>query len=244
MIPNQEGGGVFERSIVLKRIRAIMSKPKSSGTCNLCGKTFGRAAMTRHLGTCSLLPDPAGSVRETEPGFHLLVQPRYNKDYWMHLAAPVEAPLSRLDAFLRDIWLECCGHLSAFTIDGTQYVSQDARELGDRGMGARLRRLLQPGMLFTYEYDFGSTTELHLKVLAVREQIAKGGAIELLARNDEPAVTCQRCGGRPATQICSECDCRGDGWMCQPCAEEHECGTEMCLPVGNSPRAGVCGYCG
>jgi len=131
-----------------------MSKPKSSGTCNLCGKTFGRAAMTRHLGTCSLLPDPAGSVRETEPGFHLLVQPRYNKDYWMHLAAPVEAPLSRLDAFLRDIWLECCGHLSAFTIDGTQYVSQDARELGDRGMGARLRRLLQPGMLFYLRVRF------------------------------------------------------------------------------------------
>jgi len=26
------------------------------------------------------------------------------------------AALSDLDSFLRDIWLECCGHLSAFEI--------------------------------------------------------------------------------------------------------------------------------
>ena len=31
------------------------------------------------------------------------------------------ATLEDLDSFLRDIWLECCGHLSAFNIYGTNY---------------------------------------------------------------------------------------------------------------------------
>lgn len=30
--------------------------------------------------------------------------------------------------------------------------------------------------------------------------------------------------------------------MCEDCEETHECGTEMLLPVCNSPRCGVCGY--
>ncbi len=111
-------------------------------------------------------------------------------------------------------------------------------------MGTRLEQLLQPGMLFSYEYDFGTTTELNLKVLAVREQTIKRGTIELLARNNAPEVTCQRCGGPPASQICTQCDCWGKGWLCDVCAEEQDCGAEMCLPVVNSPRAGVCGYCG
>jgi hypothetical protein len=32
--------------------------------------------------------------------------------------------------------------------------------------------------------------------------------------------------------------------LCQACAEDHECGEDMQLPVVNSPRVGVCGYAG
>ena len=35
-----------------------------------------------------------------------------------------------------------------------------------------------------------------------------------------------------------------EGWLCQSCADEHECGEDMLLPVVNSPRTGVCGYAG
>jgi hypothetical protein len=205
--------------------------------------------MTRHLQACGL-PDPKPQVA-TEPAglpsslsFHVFVEARYDKTYWLHLAVPVEAALSRLDAFLRRIWLECCGHLSAFTIRGQRYSSQAMKEYGESGMSARLGRLLDPGMTFFYEYDFGSTTELSLKVIGLRERRTNRGVVELLARNDRPQVACQRCGSNPATQICTECACTDQGWLCEGCAEDHECGTEMCLPVVNSPRAGVCAYTG
>jgi hypothetical protein len=195
--------------------------------------------MTNHLKSCGL---PA----TRQPGgksFHLFVEARYDKFYWMHLAVSTEASLERVDAFLRDIWLECCGHLSGFTIDGASYVS-DALEMGDKGMAAKLGRVLRTGMRFRYEYDYGSTTELSLKVVGIRDRGKGKATVELLARNDDPALACQRCGIHPATQICTDCLDKGNGWLCESCAEAHECGLEMCLPAVNSPRAGVCGYTG
>ena len=53
--------------------------------------------------------------------FHLVAEGRYQPAYWIHIAAHVQAKLDDLDGFLRDIWLECCGHMSAFTIDGVTY---------------------------------------------------------------------------------------------------------------------------
>jgi hypothetical protein len=101
-------------------------------------------------------------------------------------------------------------------------------------------------MVFKYEYDFGTTTELRLKVVGFWERGTEGGGIELLARNDEPQVACHECGKQLATQICSDCQWRGAGagWLCDECVDLHDCGSEMFLPVANSPRAGVCGYSG
>src|SRR5260370_19281758 len=41
----------------------------------------------------------------------------------MHLELPANATLADLDDFLRDTWLECCGHLSEFTIKDVSYSS-------------------------------------------------------------------------------------------------------------------------
>jgi len=43
-------------------------------------------------------------------------------------------------------------------------------------------------MKFLYEYDYGSTTALVLKVVALREQGLPKGAVQLLARNEAPRV--------------------------------------------------------
>jgi hypothetical protein len=107
-----------------------------------------------------------------------------------------------------------------------------------------LNRVLEVGMKFFYEYDYGSTTALALKVVALRDQGTPKGTVQLLARNEAPQVSCHRCGTEPATQICTECAWNGEGWLCEACVAAHECGDEMCLPVVNSPRAGVCGYTG
>jgi len=223
-----------------------MGKQQSMGKCNLCGEIVGRASMTRHLGACrqpqasGLLP--VSEKRPPVPHFHLVIEGRHDKACWMHVAVPLTAPLSKLDNFLRRTWLECCGHLSAFEIGGQRYASGPMDE--ERSMRAQFGEVLEVGIKFFYEYDFGSTTALVLKVVALREPGLPKGAVQLLARNEAPRAGCQRCRIRPATQICTECAWNGEGWLCEACAAAHECGDEMCLPAVNSPRVGVCGYTG
>ena len=87
--------------------------------------------MTRHLSACrqpkasELLP---ASERAPVPNFHLAIEGRDSKAYWMHVAVPLTTPLSKLDDFLRHTWLECCGHLSAFEIAGKRYASEPMDE--------------------------------------------------------------------------------------------------------------------
>jgi hypothetical protein len=224
--------------------RRIMSK----GQCNLCGGTFGKSAMTRHLKSCkqkeknSETSSPDRSPQKTKI-FHLVVEARYSSDYWMHLEVPADAPLEDLDSFLRRIWLECCGHMSAFTIEGKTYSVAPMAEFDDESMEARLDDILNPGMKFHYEYDFGSTTHLAMKVVSQEQKQIKDEFITVLARNEPPSIPCMSC-GKMAAQVCTECLWSGEGWLCDECAAEHKCGEDMLLPVVNSPRVGVCGYTG
>lgn len=226
-----------------------MKRPQSVGKCGLCGSTFSKGAITRHLGSCGRpkgpAKPPARRGKRLAKCFHLVVEGRYLACYWIHLAVPPQAHLAELDRFLKRIWLECCGHLSAFTIDGLSYDAQPFMEHEDGGMEFPLEDVLDVGTKFHYEYDFGSTTELNLRVAALREYETPRGAIQLLARNDHPQAPCDCCdSGRPATQICTECQWSEKGWLCDECAAEHECDEGMFLPVVNSPRAGVCRYTG
>ncbi|MFN3531243.1 MAG: hypothetical protein ACK41Q_01830 [Candidatus Brocadia sp.] len=230
-------------------------KLKSNGVCSLCGETFGKRAMTKHLTSCvkektnaemsSLKQKP-----ERSKLFHLVAEGRYQSEYWIHIAAPTQAKLADLDGFLRDIWVECCGHLSLFTIDGVTYSgscdsfeSDFEDDMDDKGTNVSLKNVLVPKMKFYYEYDFGTTTKLALKVVSEYEGFIKGKDIQLLARNEPPAIMCNSC-DKIATQVCSNCVYKGEGWLCDACASEHACGEEMLLPVVNSPRVGMCGYCG
>lgn len=230
-----------------------MTRQTSKGTCNLCHSTMSKAGMTKHLETClqKAIATEVGSggqqkVRKVKV-YQVLVDGRNDPTYWMHLQVTTGTTLAALDSFLRGIWLECCGHLSAFEIGGEHY-NVDAGMHDDWGMGGksmqvRLDRVLSPGQTCSYEYDFGTTTELRLKVIAEREVAAKVKAIEVLARNEAPPILCGVCGQR-ATQVCSQCAYETIGWLCDACAQNHECGEEMMLPVVNSPRTGMCGYTG
>ncbi len=219
----------------------------SRGTCSLCGGNFSKAAMIKHLKTCqaSFAPSTSKAATSTQPVryYHLLVQGRYDSEYWLHLAARANATLTSLDSFLRNIWLECCGHLSQFEIQGSYYLSDAVRELDAKSMRAALEKVLQPDLKFSYEYDFGSTTALIVRVLGERSMPRSRQPILLLARNDPPVIPCVKCGAS-ATKMCAECNYDDAGWLCDKCADEHECGEEMLLPVVNSPRVGVCGYTG
>ncbi len=230
-------------------------KSESNGVCSLCGGTFGKRAMTKHLTSCvkeKANAEMSSSKQKPKSGklFHLVAEGRYQPAYWIHIAAHVQAKLDDLDGFLRDIWLECCGHMSAFTIDGVTYsgsggsFGSDFEDvMDDESTNVSLNNVLVPKMKFYYEYDFGTTTELALKVVSEYEGFIKGKDIQLMARNEPPVTMCDSC-DKIATQVCSNCVYNGEGWLCDECASEHECGEEMLLPVVNSPRVGMCAYCG
>jgi hypothetical protein len=218
-----------------------MEVSRSEGKCHLCGGTASKGEMEQHLGLCLQNQATAATTSPGKPErlLHLVVEGADRPEYWMHLEAPARTTLGDLDQFLRATWLECCGHLSAFTIGRTSIeCAPGSNRKGSREM---LGDLLPPGTAFRYEYDFGTTTELVGRVIGAREASSTRPAIRILAMNEPPAIPCGEC-GKPATRICSECSWSGEGGLCEVCAEEHECGEEMLLPVVNSPRVGQCAY--
>ena len=216
------------------------------GICALCKERVSKAAMARHLAACAPNHDSRSGVAGEL--FHLRVEGKGSPVFWIDLEIKGESPLRRLDDFLRRIWLECCGHMSAFEIGGVRYSVVVDHEYGidrnERGMSAKVSGALTRGRRFSYEYDFGSTTYLTLKVLAARNGIIGKPAARLLARNEAPVWPCAVC-AKPASLLCPFCIDDGNPFSCAGHAREHACDeAESFLPVVNSPRMGVCGYTG
>ena len=232
-----------------------MVKVTSKGTCVLCNRSFAKTGMTRHLQSCQENNRGGEGGSGSRPGrkrqgFHLAIEGLDRPQYWMHLEIAGNAPLMALDHFLRRTWLECCGHMSAFVIRGRNHFLEDRgiwADLYDLDMEVTLKETLRPGMRFLHEYDFGSTTELALRVLSEGNISADHRGIRLLAQNDPPEIPCVKC-GTVAAQICTECVWDGVGFHCDPCAHLHLAQSpsheEMFLPVVNSPRVGECAYTG
>ena len=200
--------------------------------------------MKKHLDDCEARKAYL-EKRDRRRCFHILVTGTgYFGFYWLHAEIPVKATLKVLDQFLREVWLECCGHLSAFEIEGVRYAScpDDEYGLEEKPMNITLAKVLTDNK-FTYEYDYGTTTELELEILEEYEGGTKGRTANLMAKNEPPDLRCCHCGAE-AVYICCECYFDGEGLMCKNCTENHECGVDMSLPVVNSPRTGACGYTG
>ncbi|GAB4535388.1 MAG: hypothetical protein Fur0018_25670 [Anaerolineales bacterium] len=218
----------------------------SYGKCFLCGETLAKNAVSRHLAKCLPAHEEAGKGQPVRL-FHLRAEGRYAPEYWLHLEIPASATLEKLDNFLRAIWLECCGHLSAFEIDGTRYeVATEGADFSfyderPKAMkSAKLEKILSVGDTFPYEYDFGTTTELQLKVIGERMGFAAKGKVRLLARNYAPDLRCKVCGGPAEVMYVYE-------YPYEPYCEEHgmeKYDEEGLMPVVNSPRLGECGYTG
>jgi len=332
------------------------TRETSKGICDFCKGEFDKSKMTQHLKYCKQRIASMETTKSQEPEktklFHLVVEGRDLPMYWMHLEMPADATLAELDDFLRDTWLECCDHLSAFRIGKVSYLSQtqdmywefdapnstaeeesgeeenqeeaDEGELEDlspvemvegllevlsaefqsdlanvplpeleaklsellttrlgisltpemqsqvgnlahylqlssslfasspqeQDMDVELDEVLKVGQKFFHEYDFGSTTDLALRVVAEREGVLPededGDAVlvQVMARNEPPIIPCRAC-GKPATKVATGYYYVGDGALCDACAKtnrnEYE---DSFLPIVNSPRVGVCGYTG
>ena len=213
-----------------------MKNTEQKSKCKLCNTEVSPKGIVRHFQSClkkNLLP---GKEKTNQKLFYISAVSSGNPNYFLHLLVRGDATLKHIDKFLRQIWLECCGHMSAFSNDSS----------GDEiSMSKRVDAVFKKGTVLSYEYDFGSTTELVIKSRDVYEgTLNRGETIRLLARNEQPVILCDECGKKPAVEICTECQWDNKGWLCKACSKTHDCGEEMLLPVVNSPRTGVCGYTG
>ena len=340
-------------------------KPTYTGLCKFCRGEFEKARMSQHLKNCKERARMEAETAKSPKGkkflrtklFHIVLEGKYNSQYWMHIEMPAEAQLIHLDDFIRAAWVECCDHLSAFQIGEFYYeleppsfdlssikilgsdeaanievngsTSEDAegeeedsendedydkfeleeelapllletipddivaklrtihsrdeaskylreemkvkipapndkdrdsimeyfqrhdrqrtvkfliKTIEDHSLYVELGKVLSVGQKFFYTYDFGSSTNLNLRVVSEREGLANPkDAVQLLARNRAPEFKCSVCDA-PATLIFG--GAWGDGnTYCKKHAKKYE-GEGLLLPIVNSPRVGVCGYDG
>lgn len=226
-----------------------MSK-QSKGKCRFCGKEYTKTSMLKHISACKERKNEQDKLAsDKECGyFGLAISGKYDKSYWLLTEFREDAKLKDVDGFLRDIWLECCGHLSAFNIYGITYendpVPSAAWGYPVKGMNFKLKTVIEKGMVFDYEYDFGSTTDLTINVFEYRVGTWKKDLLTILSRNNPIEYICDECGDQKATAVCTECMQEGAGLLCDDCQEDHECGEDMFMNICNSPRFGVCGYDG
>lgn len=220
-----------------------MAGKQSKGTCAYCDKELSKGGMTKHLATCSQRQE-AIATAETKKGnpealYHLRIQDAYRSEFWLDLEMRGSKTLQDLDTYLRAIWLECCGHLSQFSLGGAF-----AREVA---MRRKLNEVLHPGDELTHVYDFGTSSETIVKCVEYREgKPLSPKAIALMARNTMPEYSCIEC-GKLATHLCMECQIEEEtaGTLCDKHTKNHphdNYGDP--IPLVNSPRMGMCGYDG
>lgn len=208
--------------------------PKSR--CGLCDSEYKRQGLTRHIKSCLTKHLQKPSKVKPRNLLYLNIYDSFNPDYFLHILIAGNSSLNDLDVFLRNIWLECCGHMSSFS----------RQRFGDEiNMNHKVEDIFIPGVELCYQYDFGSTTELSIRALDNYLGTTNvKNRIQIITRNAQPIIPCDECSVKPATQICCECQWDGNGWLCEECSQTHGCDDEMFLPVVNSPRTGVCGYTG
>jgi hypothetical protein len=242
--------------------------PKSEGKCFFCGGTFIKAGIIRHL-----QGHLKQKAKENTQGQSFLLKvelnPKWgNAPYFLSLWVDGSATMKNIDNLLRDIWLECCGHLSSFTdpkkrqyggiwdffeaaellTEGKQkeYEKLMEEKQGEVPMSRKVDKVFYKNLKLEYEYDFGSSTYLLLTVIG-EYPIKADKKIVLLSRNEPLEWLCETCKKEPATQICIAHDWDEDSLFCNKCAKKHakECRDfkdYAAMPVVNSPRMGICAY--
>lgn len=215
----------------------------TKGRCRFCGQDVAKMSASRHLSACAPLLEAIAkaeaSKRKRETLFHVRVQAEGLPPYWLDLELSGSAKLKVLDHYLREIWLECCGHLSQFSHGGF-----GGREIG---MDRSIEEAFQGGATLTHIYDFGTESVTLIKPVRQREgKSITAHPVTLLLRNVAPEFSCQEC-QQPAQWLCMECliEDEAEGFLCGKHAKTHpheEYGEPV--PLVNSPRMGLCGYSG
>ena len=216
-------------------------KKQSQGKCAYCGQELATGAMTKHLPACqprmAVIATAEQKKGKAETLYHLRAQAAYLSEFWLDLEMRGAATLEDLDEYLRAIWLECCGHMSQFSIGGWGGEEISKKRTVDQ--------VFRPDLELTHIYDFGTESVTLVKVAGKREgKPTTAHPIALLARNVMPEAPCLEC-GQPSSWLCMECLIEEEKWgvLCDEHVEDHpHDGYGEPVALANSPRMGLCGY--
>lgn len=224
----------------------MSSTNKTKGTCNFCGRKLTSGGLIRHLKSCDEREEAVARANEQNKKapeqrlYHLQLKNEYSSDFWLHLEVNGNARLKQLDAYLRNIWLECCGHLSRFAIGNNVWEEE-------LSMNQKIYQLLDIDMELTHVYDYGSSTYTTIKTVDARwGKPLTRFPIFLMARNELPKVECDRC-PKTARWLYDDFNSYEEQeLLCNDHKEEVATDEydERLLKLVNSPRFGVCGYTG
>ena len=159
----------------------------SPGRCHLCGIAVRAEDVRAHAQSCVWAAFQRKFANNYFDSRHpgngtILIWVRGDEvRQWMMLAVRADTSLRQLDQFLRDLWLECCGHMSYFEIGGTRYgarvrssggtrlVGADMAEPDERHMMSTVKEKVRRGERFRheYDYDYDYSTSLDLECVAV-----------------------------------------------------------------------------
>ena len=195
-----------------------MDTIESVGKCFFCNAEFSKAGISRHLNT-----HLKQQAKVMKPGisFHVRIEDDVPRGlYFLNLWVDGDTLMAEIDGFLRAIWLDCCGHMSAFTNPKERKRYPIFEMESDEGgiMESSTKEILKKDFNLKYDYDFGSTTSLLLTVMEVFPVECPAG-IELLSRNKPLEIMCDLCSKEPAAVLCTTC--YNPSIFCEKCAKKH-----------------------
>lgn len=224
-----------------------MGEKWARGKCFICEKVYTKPGMTNHLRACLRKKSEKLNSVGIDEYFHLSASSVESPDFWLHIGVLTDSKLREIDSFLRNIWFYSEEHLSGFTIDNISYDIDGVDRTKDnsslfgfmgierKSMEHKISEVLRPSVEFLYEYDFGTTSKVKIKVISKYEDSQNNKSIKLLARNELPEYPCEKC-GKPVEVLCGEI--YEQQWLCEKCAEKEDL-LDFSISFENTPRIGI-----
>ena len=163
---------------------------KSEGKCLYCNQMLSKKEIVKHLAKHLSEKEKTDAGDKAQTYCHIEVEA---SEMFLHLLVKGNTTMQKIDDFLKDIWLECCGHLSEF---GSKTIKVK--------MSHKVKDVFEPKVKIYHDYDFGTTTRVFLKGLKHYQLNLKENII-LLSRNEPLKIMCASCKKEPAINICSVC---------------------------------------
>ena len=209
------------------KVKATQAQADNSpGWCHLCRQTIHGDEAVEHSRICVVaavhnvfaLQEEEYESRNNPVLIHIQDE---KLRHWMTITVRPTTSLRQLDQFLRDTWLECCGHMSHFQVGKKQYSAcvpgpgdhhdhdTNKADPDELHMVRTVEEAIRPHRKFQHEFDYGDTTYLNLEHAGVvpvpYECVAElanepwntdkysDHFINIVARN-KPAERCFTCG--------------------------------------------------